>query len=251
MTSNRTPDAESTALRALRVLEAVGRPGGPHQLGQLARETGLAKPTVHRILRSLTGAGYVTSDGSGSYGPGSRAYALSALFAGTGRNDSDAILRRIQSEVDQTVHVALLSGRRAIYVQKVENDKPYRMASRIGGQLRLHSTAIGKVILAHSTPEDQQAVIAEGLTPQTSETITDATAFAAELDRVRAQGYALDDEENEETIRCLAAPLLDQSGLAFGGISISTITFQTPRDELLQHTSRLIETAALLAPAYR
>lgn len=241
--------AEGTALRALRVLESVARHGGPHSLGGVARDTGITKPSTHRILGSLASAGYAVTNGSGAYGPGPRAYAMSALFAGS-RQDGDAILRHLQSEVDQTVHVALRSGNHAIYVHKVETDRPYQMASRIGGHLRLHSTAIGKAILAHSPVSDREALVADGLPARTTKTITDGDALSAELDRVRDQGYAIDDEENEETIRCLAAPLLDRSGHAVGGISISTLTFQVALENLLGYAPRLIETAGLLAPAY-
>lgn len=243
-------EGDNTALRVLRVLEAVGQPGGPHRLGGVAVETGLAKPTVHRILRTLTESGYVIADGSGTYGPGPRAYALSAVFAASRHTDTDSILQQFQSEVDQTVHIALRSGQRAVYVRKIDSAGPYQMASRIGGQLPLHCTAIGKAILAHSEEEEVNAALENELPRRTPGTITDPPALTAELARVRERGYAVDDEENEPTIRCLAAPLLDRTGHAVGGISISTITFQLPREELLEHTARLIDTAALIAPVY-
>jgi IclR family transcriptional regulator, acetate operon repressor len=243
--------AEGTALRALRVLEVVSRSGGPHRLGDIARATGIAKPSTHRILGSLASAGYVVSNGAGTYGPGPRTYALSALFVTGQQGDNDAVLRQFQSEVDQTVHVALRSGDHAIYVQKVESDRPYRMASRLGGHIQLHCTAIGKAILAHVPPDDRAHVLAgSGLPPRTANTITDVAALEHELDRVRERGYAVDDEENEETIRCIAAPLLDRTGHAVGGVSISTITFQLPMRQLLDYAPRLIETAKLLATSY-
>jgi IclR family transcriptional regulator, acetate operon repressor len=241
---------DGTALRALRVLEVLSRPGGPHRLGDIARDAGLAKPSTHRILGGLASAGYVVSDGTGTYSPGPRAYALSALFVAGQRSDPDTMLRQLQSEVDQTVHVALRSGNVAIYVQKVESDRPYQMASRVGGQIQLHCTAIGKAILAHIPRDDRQAVVAGGLPAHTANTITDAVALEAELDRVRAAGYAIDDEENEDTIRCIAAPLLDRSGHAVGGLSISTITFQVSTRELRGFAPRLVDTARLLAPIY-
>lgn len=246
-----TQQAEGTALRALRVLEAVSRPGGPHRLGLIAADTGITKPSTHRILGSLAAAGYVVTDGNGAYGPGPRTYALSALFAAGGRSDSDGTLRRFQSTVDHTVHVALRSGDHAIYVQKVDCDKPYQMSSRIGGHLPLHSTAIGKAILAHISAEDRDQVLARtGLPGRTRQTITSIDALEADLRRVRELGYALDDEENEETIRCIGAPLLDASGRAFGGVSISTITFQLSSAQLLAYAPKLVDAARILAPMY-
>lgn len=249
--SSPTQPPDGTALRALRVLEAVSRPGRPHRLGLIAADTGITKPSTHRILGSLAAAGYVVSDGNGAYGPGPRTYALSALFAGGEQSDSHTVLRHLQSEVDQTVHVALRSGDHAVYVQKVDCDRPYQMSSRIGGHLPLHSTAIGKAILAHIDADDRDQVLARtGLPARTRQTITDIDALEADIRRVRELGYALDDEENEETIRCLGAPLLDASGRAFGGVSISTITFQLSSAALVGHARKLVEVARILAPMY-
>lgn len=241
---------EGAALRALRVLEAAAQPGGPHALGRIAQEAGIAKPSTHRILRNLAEAGYVVGDGAGTYGPGPRAHALSALLSAARTEDTESILRQLRSDVDETVHVALRSGDHAVYVHKAETDRPYRMASRLGGHLHLHCTAIGKAILAHASADDRDSVVAGGLPRRTANTITGGEALAAELDRVRAQGCAVDDEENEETIRCIAAPILDRSGRAVGGVSVSTIAFQVPRRQLLDYAPRVIETATLLAPAY-
>jgi IclR family acetate operon transcriptional repressor len=246
-----TPQAEGTALRALRVLEAVARPGGPHRLGRIARDTGIAKPTTHRILSSLAAGGYVVSDGAGSYGPGPRTHALSALFAAEQHSDSASALRHFQSQVGQTVHVALRSGDHAIYVQKAEPDNPYRMASRPGGQLSLHCTAIGKAILAHIPDDDRGQVLARaGLPARTPNTITSVQMLETEIARIRERGYAIDDEENEETIRCVGAPLLDRDGHAVGGVSVSTITFQVSRERLTGYAPRLLEIARTLAPLY-
>ncbi|WP_236791311.1 IclR family transcriptional regulator [Amycolatopsis sp. GM8] len=241
--------AEGSALRALRVLEAVGAPGGPHRLGRIARESGVTKPSTHRILQGLVEAGYAVTGGDGTYGLGPRAYALSALFS-TGHDDEPA-LRRLRDQTGHTVHVALRSGSQAVYVQKLDSDRPYRMASRVGGRISLHSTAIGKAILAHLEPAERQALLAgTGLPARTARTLTDTAVLEAELAEVRARGFAIDDEENEETVRCLAAPLLDRAGAPVGGVSISTLIFQMSADQLLTYVPHLQAAAALLAPSY-
>jgi IclR family acetate operon transcriptional repressor len=244
--------AEGSALRALRVLEAVGKPDGPHRLGQIARTADVTKPSTHRILQGLVTAGYVVTDGDGTYGPGPRAYALSALLTTPQQGEAEVILRRLQAAVEQTVHVALRSGSQAIYVLKIDSDRPYRMASRAGSQIALHCTAIGKAILAHLDPAQRCRLLAEtGLPARTPRTCTDPAALEAQLDHARADGYAIDDEENEETVRCIAAPLLDSDGSPIGGVSISTLTFQVSGEQLLDHVPQLRETATFLAPAYQ
>ncbi|GAB2966793.1 IclR family transcriptional regulator [Amycolatopsis acidiphila] len=240
--------AEGSALRALRVLEAVGAAGGPHRLGRIAQETGVTKPSTHRILHGLVAAGYAATDGDGTYGLGPRAFALSALFA-SGQH-GEPVLRRLRDETGQPVHVALRSGNQAIYVQKLDTDRPYRMASRVGGQIPLHCTAIGKAILAHLDPAQRRALLAEtGLPAPTARTHTDLAALEAELRKVRALGYAVDDEENEETVRCIGAPLLNGAGTPVGGVSVSTLTFAVPAGELLAHVPHLLGAARLLARA--
>jgi IclR family acetate operon transcriptional repressor len=243
--------ADGAALRALRILEAVATGVGPHRLGHIAHETGVSKPSVHRILAQLGEAGFVSADGSGRYAPGPRSYALAARLSGAHGAGAESILRQFQSDVDTTVHIALRSGTQAVYVNKIEGNQPYRMASHVGMQLPLHSTAIGKAILAHLPAGERTQLLAEvGMPARTPATITDLDKLEADLALVRERGYALDDEENEPTIRCLAAPLLDRRGRPIGGLSVSTVTFLVTPDELLSHTPRLIETAALLAPWY-
>jgi IclR family transcriptional regulator, acetate operon repressor len=235
------------------VLEAVGRPDGPHRLGRIARDADVTKPSTHRILQGLVAPATSSPTGTAPKGPGPRAYTLSALFATGQQGEAEKILRRLQADVEQTVHVALCSSSRAIYVLKIDSDRPYRMASRVGSRIALHCTAIGKVILAHLGAAQRWRLLAEeaGLPARTSRTCMDPAALEAQLDRARADGYAMDDEENEETVRCIAAPLLDGAGSPIGGVSISTLTFQVSTQQLLDHVPRLREAAALLAPAYR
>src|SRR5690606_20880873 len=109
--------------------------------------------------------------------------------------------------------------------------------------LRLHCTAIGKAILAHLPRDEVEAVVASaGMPSRTPATITDLPALHAELAAVRERGYALDDEENEPTVRCLGAAVLDRSGRPRGGVSISTVTFAVDREELLSYVPLLQDT---------
>ena len=139
-------------------------------------------------------------------------------------------------------------GVHAVYLHKVDSDKPFEMRSRVGNQLLLHCTAIGKAILAH-LPRDEveQIVTSAGMASRTPATITDVPALHAELAAVRERGYALDDEENEPTVRCIGAVVLDRSGRPRGGVSVSTVTFVVQRDELLGWVPLLQATALRVA----
>lgn len=235
--------------KALRILEEAVRAGGPRQLADIAADAGVLKPSTHRILATLVELGYVTSLGGGSYTAGPRMRALAAEVDGGATGDVAAELTALRRSVGQTVHLALRSGDQAVYTHKVEADQPYTMASRVGMRLALHCTAIGKAILAHLPDDEVSRIIgATGLAPRTPNTHTDPASLRADLAEVRRLGYALDDEENESTVRCLGAPVLDVEGNPLGAVSISTVVFLVPREQLLDYAPTLIETAKRIGP---
>ncbi|GAA2420711.1 IclR family transcriptional regulator [Actinomadura vinacea] len=248
----RASTSGSSVEKALRVLEASAAPDGPHRLAEIAAGAAVSKPSAHRILGMLAAQGYVVADGAGTYGVGPR---LRALAAGVGADETagiDEVLASLQHKVGNTVHLALRSGDTATYIRKVDTDRPYRMASRVGMRLPLHCTAIGKCVLAHLPAEQVEAIAAaSGLPARTANTITDLDRLHAELARVREHGVAVDDEENEETIRCLGAPVFDADGQPVGGISISTVTFLVPREEIESYAPALREAATALTGLLR
>jgi DNA-binding IclR family transcriptional regulator len=211
--------------RTLSVLEALGR---PRPLADIAERTGLPKPTVHRILQVLVARGFARDADDGIYAAGPRVLtvageALAELdLAGLAR----PALTALQRSVGGTVHLALRNGDEAVYVEKIESGEPYRMASRVGLPLRLHSTAIGKAILAFLPEPELADVLARiPLDAQTASTLVSEDALRAELVRVRTRGYAIDDEENETGVRCVAAPLVDHQGRVAGGVSVSSLVW--------------------------
>ncbi|WP_253769467.1 IclR family transcriptional regulator [Goodfellowiella coeruleoviolacea] len=232
----------------LRVLEEVAG-NEPRKLADIATAAGVTKPSVHRILAELTELGYAVADGAGSYSAGPRLRALAAEVAdGTAAASIDQLLTALQRQVGQTVHLALRNGDHAVYTQKVESDQPYQMASRVGMRLPLHCTAIGKSVLAHLPADELAAVLAStGLPGRTPATITTPEHLARELAAVRERGYAIDDEENETTIRCIGVPVLDASGTAIGGISVSTVKFLVTAEQLAGFAPALRATADQIA----
>ncbi|HLH58903.1 MAG TPA: IclR family transcriptional regulator [Streptosporangiaceae bacterium] len=241
----RASTAGNATQKALRVLEAAAAPNGPHRLADIAARAAVAKPTTHRLLVMLVADGYLTADGGGRYGVGPRLHAFAAEVSAHGPRDIAQLLRSLQQVVGgHTVHLALRSGDHAIYIQKIDSDQPYQMASRVGISIPLHCTAIGKCILAYLPPDELDRVIAaRGLPGRTPATITDRPRLDAELAYIRDRGYAVDDEENETTIRCVAAPVFDAARRPLGGVSVSTVTFAVSREKLESFVPDLIGTA--------
>lgn len=238
----------NAATKAMTILEAAVSGGEPRRLAEIAAKTEVSRASVHRILRTLVGLGFVSGDGTGVYRPGPRIRVLAAEIQAGYNTGIAEELDRLAGTVGHTVHMALRSGDHAVYSHKVEGDQPFQMASRIGMSIPLHCTGIGKCILAHLPAEELRGIVdSAGLPTRTSATITDPRSLADELESVRRNGFAVDDEENERTVRCIAAPVLDRGGVPVGGISISTVTFLTPRDTIVSFAPALFVAAETIS----
>ena len=245
----RTPSL-STLDRGLDVLESILAHAPEAGLASTALDTGLPKPTVHRILAQLVRRGYVVPVRPGTYGPGPQAFAA-ATVAGSASDFSSTALRHLEqlrTATPETIHVAVRVGHRAVYLSKLEAQRPYKMASAIGTSLNLHSTAIGKAILAYA-PDSENVVATLALQSKTPRTITTRDALRRELEWVRNHGYALDNEENEEGVRCVAAAVFDASGAPVGGISVSAPTFNFPQSVITALLPSLLSTAKQISAA--
>jgi DNA-binding IclR family transcriptional regulator len=240
-------DATQKTLAVLDALDGGGRLGG------IADRAGLPKSTVHRILRRLVDAGYARAEGDGVYALGPRILAIAGellerLDAGP---YARPILRGLHAEVGHTVHLAMLSGDTAVYVEKLADPTlPYQTASRVGMQIPLHCTAIGKSILA-ALPADEARDLLARHKPQrrTPNTLTAPAELRAELDRVRERGFAIDDEENERNIRCVGSAVHDHRGRPAGAVSVSALTVELGLEDALALGPRVREAARALSDA--
>ncbi|MCR3747408.1 IclR family transcriptional regulator [Lentzea californiensis] len=153
-------------------------------------------------------------------------------------------LRALQESTDCTVHLAVLVGDELVYVDKVEADRPYRMACRLGMSLPAHGTAIGKAVLTSLSPSELDAYVTRtGLPGRTPHTITSAPRLNAQLTRVRRSRFALDDEENEMGVRCVGSAIRDHSGAVIGGLSASSPAMEHSLPELIALGPRVLRAA--------
>ncbi|MER5728219.1 IclR family transcriptional regulator [Streptomyces sp. NPDC002138] len=246
----RTSAAGTALEKSMRVLEAVATPGGPHRLTDVMAAAAVPKSSTHRILASLIEQGFVRGEGDGRYGVGPRLRGLASIVSGGEPPSIGRTLAELQRATGgHAVHLALHSGETITYIRKLESDRPFRTASRVGMRMPLHTTAIGKSILAGLPAEEvRELIAATGLPRRTPRTLTTPEALAAELDVVRARGFALDDEENEPTIRCVGAAVLDPAGRPVGGVSVTTVTFLVTREEIEAYAPALRAATLALAP---
>jgi IclR family transcriptional regulator, acetate operon repressor len=231
-----TGGSANAAEKLLRTLDAL--PDNP-RLADLARATELSKSTVHRLLRSMVDEGFASIDEvSGDYTPGPRLLALAGrtLHVVDTSIGAEPTLRRVLQETGATVHLAVRAGDEALYIRKMEGDKPYRMVSRVGMTIPLHCTGIGKAMLAGMSEEEVREVAARtGLVRRTPATITDADRLVAAVGEVAERGWATDDEENEVGIVCVGAGVRDHTGRVVAALSVSQLRTDpeaAPFDEL-------------------
>lgn len=207
--------------RSLDLLECLAQSEGPLGIGELTETTGLPQGTVHRLLSALQQRGYVQRNAARKYLLGNAslrlADAVQRRLAGTAR----PYLAELVAISGETANLAMLEGDHVNYVAQVSSPHTLRMFAEVGRLVPVHSTAVGKVLLA-AMPRERAVALLErtGLPAVTATTITDAGAFLAELDVVAAQGWAADEEEQEAGVRCVAVPVL-AGGSTFAALSIS------------------------------
>lgn len=199
-----------SAARTVELLELLAaRRNRPARLRELSEALGVPRSSLHALLRTLVKYGWVRVDSSGSlYGIGIR-----ALLAGTSYLDTDPFLplvlpflEELREKVDETFHFGRLDGPDVVYLATRESSQYLRPYSRIGRRLPAYSTALGKSLLAERTGALDEH-LPETMAPLTEHTITTRPALAAELERTRKRGYAIDEQENSIGLRCYAVAL--------------------------------------------
>jgi IclR family transcriptional regulator, acetate operon repressor len=194
--------------RALDVLEALAGAGRPLGVGELGERTDLPPGTVHRILQSLQGRGYVRRDAARKYSVGTAAVRLADAAQRSLARTARPYLAELVAISGETANLAVLEGLDVVYVAQVSSPHTLRMFAEVGRHVPPHSTAVGKVLLAAMPRDDARGILQRtGLAARTDATITDLADLEAELDLVAAQAWAADEEEHETGIRCVAVPI--------------------------------------------
>ncbi|MVZ99279.1 helix-turn-helix domain-containing protein [Actinomadura sp. LD22] len=194
--------------RAFELLEHLADAGGEMALSELTEVSGLPMPTIYRLMRTLVNHGYVRQEPSKRYALGPRLIRL-----GEGANRllgtwARPVLARLVDDVGETANMAVLEGDEAVYVAQVPSKHSMRMFTEVGRRVQPHCTGVGKALLSQLPDERVRDILGRtGMAAHTPNTFTDQDALLAELRRIREQGFALDDEEQEIGVRCVAVPL--------------------------------------------
>ncbi|MGW7346562.1 IclR family transcriptional regulator [Streptomyces sp. NPDC054854] len=194
-----------SAVRTVLLLEHFAARPGLHSLADIQNDLSLPKSSLYMLLRTLVSLGWVETDATGTrYGIGVR-----ALLVGSSYIDGDEVvaaarptLDRLSDDTTETIHLARMDGTSVVYLATRQSQHYLRPFTRVGRRLPVHSTALGKALLATHTDEEVRRLLPRRLEAVTQHTITDREQLVEELALVREQGYAVDREENTLGLRC-------------------------------------------------
>jgi DNA-binding IclR family transcriptional regulator len=241
--------------KALAVLELFDEQGKELTVTEIGERLGLHKTTAFRIATVLDQAGYLEkAHGSAKYRLGFKLFHLGSLVEGGTelKRRARPILEQLKQDCEETVHLVVLSRGEALYLDKIDGRRTVRVVSRVGMTLPAHCSGVGKMLLAHLPDDEVETIVrAKGLKRFTPNTITERPALRAELRRIRERGYAIDDEEIEIGLRCVAAPIEDATGKVIGALSISGPAFRFEGKEAARLTTQALRAAAQVSEAMK
>lgn len=209
-------------LHAAEILECFGENKAELSLTEISRMTKMNKSTVHHILATLVESKFLKKTQNNRYALGLKFFQFGSLVLARMEvgEVAQSVLQHLESIFQETIHLAVLEGFEAAYIHKIESNRSIRMSSRIGQRMPLYCTGVGKVLLAYNE-HLMSRVLANGLVARTKYTIVSEQDLYKELARIRERGYAMDEEELEEGLIALAAPIRDYTGQVIAAVSIA------------------------------
>jgi DNA-binding IclR family transcriptional regulator len=249
-TSNLTVSGSAKSLtKGLSLVDIVANSEKPLRLTDLVQSTGLPRPTAVRLLDVLCQADVLQIDPDGVYMLGPR-------VAGWGQAFLDRLdVRRYAAEfIEQLVEISgetcflgVLDGNSVLYIAAENSPQAVRPAARVGSRNPLHCTAIGKALMAARSAEERAALLTEPLVRRTPNTIVDRAVLDEQLAIVQERGYSVDEVENEEGVRCVAAPVRDHRGATVAAISVSAPAYRFSTADLTRLAPKVVHAAAELS----
>lgn len=244
-----------TIERIALILEILGHYPDGLSLGNLSEKVVLPKGTTHRLVTSMAYFDFIRQD------PASKHYHLGFKLVELGnrllnqidlRSEARPFLINLSNEVREIVHLVVLDQNKALYIDKVDlhaRRGGLQMVSWLGSRVPLHCSAVGKVFLAYMPETDAEMIIQNVNSDRpTGNTITDPAELRRHLKMVRKNGYAVDDEENEEGVRCVAAPIRNEADQVVAAISVSGPTTRIAIEKINDSLkSRVTETAMAIS----
>ncbi|WP_019120749.1 IclR family transcriptional regulator [Brevibacillus massiliensis] len=233
--------------RALKILDLFDEQDQELKITDISARMQLHKSTVHSLLKTLQLHGYIDQNPeNGRYRLGMKLFERGnfVIHGLDIRKVAKRYLVDLSMKTGQTTHLVIMDGKEGVYIDKVEGPLATILYSRIGRRIPVHSSGVGKVLVAWKSEAELSSILAGyHYAAHTSRTITNEQDFRNELEKVRQQGYAIDNQENEPGVRCIAVPIWNHSGQVIAAVSISTLVSRVD-DRELEHFLHLLKEAA-------
>ena len=240
--------------RALAILEVLSAEGPDLSLGEISDKLDLHKSTAHRLTMVLERHKLIERHSvSGRYRLGLKLFELGsrAISHLDLRERARPVLDQLVLETGETVHLGILDDTEVLYLDKVEPARSVRMSSTVGRRNPVYCTAMGKAILAYLPEAQVEAIVRkQGLKAVTANTITSFLDLKAELKVIRERGYAIDNEEIEEGLRCIGCVVRDFSGGAVAAISVSGPSFRVTKEKVNALSRPVVSAASILSAEF-
>lgn len=239
-----------TVLKALDILECVALAEQPLSAAEVAKLCGIPRPTAYRLIRTLTTRGYVAQDDETHYRLGTQTLSLSqnVLDSLDLHELAQPYLRQLSDITNETAYLSMIDDDEILYIGKAESSQSVRTHTKIGSRNKLHCTSMGKAILAFLPENDRNELVKRlELNANTPTTITDQNALLGELTKIHAQKYSIDNEESEEGVRCVGAPIFDHNGNVLAAISVSGPAYRLSVARLTALSNLVIDTAMTIS----
>ncbi len=245
-------DQVRSLVRALSLLNRIAEsPEDGASLTDLAQQVGLPLSTAHRLLLTLEQERFVRFNHERRlWCVGVQAFVAGCAFVKTRSLAALARphMRRLMEESGETVNLAVEDSGEAVYLAQVECRQMMRALARPGSRAPMHASAVGKAIFSKNSEKAIAKILhKEGMPRLTAKTLTTPAALRAELEKVRAQGFAVDDEEHAVGLRCVAAPVFDETGDAIAAVSVSGPLARIDEDRVAQLGQMVLEAARAIS----
>jgi len=239
-------DKLKSVVKALQILEAFTIDAPELSIGDLQEKLSIPRVSIYRFMRILINRGFIRQN------PHTRRYSLGIKVFELGsivlrnfelRKIAFPLIDDLSKVSGETVHLGVLDGSKVVSIEGVESDQSLRISVPIGKRVFPHSTGIGKAILAFLDDEEIDGIIKkEGLPRFTPNTIVERTALLHAIQAIRRSGYAVDNEENEQGIRCVAAPVFNTDKRVVASISISGPAMRIPIERIPELAEKVMKT---------
>jgi IclR family acetate operon transcriptional repressor len=233
--------------RALSIIETLAEDDEGYRLSDLAVRTGLSTSTVHRLLATLEKRRFVQFDRDGSkWHVGAQSFSVGATFARRRNFTAQAMpyLRKLRDQTRETANLAVVDDEAIVVLTRIESREIMRSLTKVGGRVAMVASGVGKAVLATYSDEDVNGIICrQGMPRLTEKSIVRPSELFRELQIIRRQGYAVDDEEARMGLRCVAAVVYSECSEPLAAISVSGMTSRIT-DERLPVLGCIVRTVA-------